>query len=201
MDLSEEIVGLPKAQGTAGIVFTNGPVRHGVPRKASEEGLLRPAFVQASEAIILSHTAHLLDHVGRAADRGTALDMQRTFAAAALDIVGELAFAQSIGALDGRQNDLEAHIMGFLESFSALLTAPLPYWRYVPRHLMPAHARYARMIMHGQRLLELATPLVARRRALLDRGAAAQEPACFVDMLLVASKEHGVSDAEVLFNA
>ena len=61
-----------------------------------------------------------------AAANGAAIDVQQKFSAAALDVVGELAFAQSLGALDGQQSDMEHHIHHFLCIFALVYLTPWP---------------------------------------------------------------------------
>lgn len=181
-DMSREVLGLDEP---ASVVFGSGPVRWGVPRKAAEDGLRRRAFVDESVRVVERHTQRMVDTI----PTNTPIDVSKIFASCALDIVGELAFKERLGAADGNTADgLQLHITTFLQHMSKLAMMPFPYWRYF------ANTDYHKMISSLEMLIRLSAPIVEKRRKV-------ERIECFIDMLLAGNKEKLLKDDEIVFNA
>lgn len=136
VDVSAEVFGRagvdwPKG-ASAGIVFGNGPIHNGIPRAAADAGLSKLSFVKASSDKILRNVKKMICLLEHSSREEAPVDVQQKFNDVALDIIGEIAFEENLGAVDGKQTEFAMRMETILSLIQPLLMSPVPYWRYMP---------------------------------------------------------------------
>lgn len=76
-------------------------------------------------------TERLLARWKRAAQSGTAIDLQADLMRFTVDVTAGLAFGSDVNTLDAQRNAIQEHLDKVFPMIQRRMNAPFPYWRYV----------------------------------------------------------------------
>lgn len=161
----------PESNGRFSLLATFDDTQHKALRKVFQPGFSDRAL-KAQEHIIRSHVNKLVRNIYRSADAdpGQPIDFVRMFNCATFDIIGELAFGESLGLLD------DGKMYGWIESLNeSLILAPFltladsfPFLTKLVMMMMPE-----RILNSQKENTQYATDLVEKR---LAKGKVTEKP-------------------------
>jgi cytochrome P450 len=158
---------------------------------------LDPTHIKAFFPTLQKVTDRFARRWQRAADTGSAIDLQADLMRYTVDVTAGLAFGTDINTIESDEEVIQAHLDKILPALFKRLLSPVPYWHYVK---LPADRALDR---HLQALREAVDGFIgAARQRLAEQPALREHPSNLIEAMVAAREREGsgVTDGDVSGN-